>query len=232
MALSFVVSFELSLFIYLLLFQSPFISKREHAFTFLLWLILILLIYLLLSRFLFPRLGAYTPKARRNWILLSVGVGILFALVTRPPDLILFYPIHTLQIKVAAVDTDRKITLEYAKTSLRDIGFGEFSQEGDWQRTDYGLTYTGMEAASLTWTGRTGESASLVLSDNSTGADVQAGWDGQLTRFKPSGAYNGQLLVSFDLRTGPTGGVVARMVVGFTAGFLFLVLTLSSPVWR
>ncbi len=61
-----------------------------------------------------------------------MGVGILFALVTRLPQVLLFLPFHHLQITVPAGSTDRSITLEYAKISLRDIGFGEFVQEGEY----------------------------------------------------------------------------------------------------
>ena len=109
------IGFFLSLFIYLLFLQTPYTAKREFAYLLLLWLILVPLTYLLLSRFLLPRLLSYSPKARRNWILLTVGVGILFALVTRPPQVLLLLPVHHLQITVPAGSADRSIKLEYAK---------------------------------------------------------------------------------------------------------------------
>ena len=85
---------------YLWSFQTPLLARREYAFALLLWFLLIPLVYFLLTRFLLPRLLGYSPKARRNWILLSAGVGILFALVTHPPQAILLLPVHHLQINL------------------------------------------------------------------------------------------------------------------------------------
>ena len=85
---SIVISSVIAAFCYLFFLQTQLVTRRELAFAALLWLALTPLIYLLLSRFLFPRLKTYSPKARRNWILLSVGVGILFGLVTRPTPII------------------------------------------------------------------------------------------------------------------------------------------------
>ena len=173
-----IISLVIACFFYILILQTPYVSKREFALTFLLWLFFTPLIYLLLTRFLLPRLNTYSPKARRNWILLSVGVGLLFALVTRPPQIILLFPVHNLEISVPSGSSGRTITLEYAKTSLRDIGFGEFKQEGNWQRTEVGLTHKGSEPASLSWSDRTGEEATLVFANLPGIEGVLAGWDG------------------------------------------------------
>ena len=179
-------SLVLALSAYLLFFQTPTLARREYAFALLLWFIFIPLVYFLLTQFLLPRLLGYSPKARRNWILLSVGFGLLFTLVIRPPQVILLLPVHQLQIIVPAGSADRTISLEYAKTSLRDIGFGEFKQEGNWQRTEVGLTHNGSEPASLSWSGRTGDSATLLfrLSQNANGTFLE--WDSSRSTLEPS----------------------------------------------
>ena len=184
---------------YLWAFQTPLLARREYAFALLLWFLLIPLVYLLLTRFLHPRLLGYSPKARRNWILLSAGVGILFALVTHPPQAILLLPVHHLQINLPGGSADRVITLEYAKTSLRDIGFGEFLQKGDWQRTKTGFTHTGGEPASLTWSGRSGETATLVFSNSPGIAEVQAGWDGNLAALNPAESPGAPVIASITI---------------------------------
>jgi hypothetical protein len=220
------IGFFLSLFIYLILLQSPYIAKREFAYFLLFWLAFTPLIYLLLSRFLLPRLETYTPKARRNWILLTVGIGILFALVTRPPQVLLFLPVHQLKIIVPAGSPYRSITLEYAKTSLRDIGFGEFIQEGEWKRTEIGFTHTGSEPASLSWSGRTGDSASLVFTNSPALQGIQAGWDGNIVAVDPGDSPSAPVIVVTSLNKGLTSVLFSHLLTGFVFAFLFLILTL------
>ena len=223
---SIIIGFGMSFTIYILFLQTPFLSKREFAFTFLLWLALTPLIYLLLSHFFLPRLLSFSPKARRNWILLSAGVGILFALVTHPPQAILLLPVHHLQINVPGGNADRVVTLEYAKTSLRDIGFGEFLQKGDWQRTKTGFTLTGGEPASLTWSGRSGEKATLVYSNTQGIEEVQAGWDGTLAALNPAESPGAPVIASSRFPESWKSTLFSNLITVLTAGFLFLALTI------
>ncbi len=211
---------------YLWAFQTPLFARREYAFALLLWFLLIPLVYVLLTRFLHPRLLRYSPKARRNWILLSAGVGILFALVTHPPQAILLLPVHHLQINLPGGSADRAVTLEYAKTSLRDIGFGEFLQKGDWQRTKTGFTHTGGEPASLTWSGRSGETATLVFSNSPGIAEVQAGWDGNLAALNPAESPGAPVIASSRFPGSWMSTLFSNLMAVLTAGFLFLVLTI------
>jgi hypothetical protein len=221
------ISLALALFGYLFLFQTPSLAKREIAFTALLWLALTPLVYLLLFRSLIPRLNQYTPQARRIWLLLSIGVGILFTLVTRPPQLILFFPKHTLQVEIPPGSLDRRITLEYATTALRgDISFSQFSTSGNWQRTDSGFTLSGSEPASLSWSGRTGDTVTLHFSDTPALSEIRLGWDGNLSSLDTSQASNGQVPLSFTFQPGWKASAAARLLTGFTVGFLFLTLTL------
>ena len=221
------ISLFLSLSLYLLFIQSPILSKREPAFTALLWLALTPLLYLLLSRFIHPRLNAFAPRTRRYWLLISAAVGILFSLVTKPPQLILLLPSHTLQIVIPASSPDRHITLEYATTALGgDISFSQFSTSGNWHRTDSGFTYSGSGPASLSWSGRTGETASLNFSDTPATSEVMVGWDGDLSPLGTSQTAKSQIPIAFTFEAGWQASAVSRLIVGFTTGFLFLTLTL------
>ena len=219
-------SLVLALSAYLLFFQTPTLARREYAFALLLWFIFIPLVYFLLTQFLLPRLLGYSPIARRNWFLLSIGICILFTLIIRPPQIIPLLPVHQFQITVPAGHSDRTISLEYAKTSLRDIGFGELKQEGNWQRTEVGLTHNGSEPASLSWSGRTGDSATLLfrLSQKANGTFLE--WDSSRSTLEPSITSGGKTSFTSNFPIDTSNGVLARLCVGFTAGFLFLVITL------
>jgi hypothetical protein len=234
------LSLGLSFFGYLTFFQSPNLSKREYAFTLILWFVLTPLVYLILSRILQPNLNVYSPRIRYKWIVLSIGVGILFTIGSRPPQIILLQPVHTLQITVPAGNQERIVTLKYAKSSLRDIGFGEFKQEGNWQRTEEGLIYKGSEPASLTWSGRAGESVTLIFHNTPFLERVQTGWDGELALVVPSESEFIEVIAPAPLYTGWVSPALSRLVIGFIAGFIFLVLTLyltkveikSTPVTK
>jgi hypothetical protein len=221
------LSLGLSLFGYLVLFQSPLLSRREYIFTLLLWIALTPFIYLLLTHFLLPRMNSYTPHARRNWLLLSIGVGILFTLVSRPPQLILLLPKHTLQILIPAGTADRSITLEYATDSLGgDISFSQFSTSGIWERTTLGLTYSGSEPASLSWSGRTGKSVQLIFSDSPNLQELKAGWDGSINPLDTSKSGAGQVTVDFSFPDPRFLEFLSRLLATFTFAFFLLVTTL------
>lgn len=219
-------SFTLALWLYLLLFQSPLLSRREYFFALLLWLALTPLTYLLLEHFLLPRLQEYTPRARCNWVLLSIGVGILFALVARAPQTILLLPNHTLQVVIPAGEAGRTINLEYAKTALRDLSFNELNLKGDWQRTEGGLTYTGEEPALIIWRGRTGDSAKLIFTDSPDLQALEVSWDGKIIPTDSLKTGAGQVSIDHTFPAGLLAGITGRIILGFTIGFLFLVLTL------
>jgi len=222
-----VISFFLAFFLYLAFLQTYILSKREFAFAALLWIAFTPLVYLLLSRFLLPRVHEYTPRARRNWLLLSAAVGILFALITRPPQLIFLLPKHTLQIVIPAGSIDRTVTLEYATSSLGgDISFAQLSTDGNWQRADSGFTYAGSEPASLAWSGRTGDSATVVFSNSPSLVDVQVGWDGYFSALDTTADPNGQVAISKTFSTPWLSSIGSRLIVGFTAAFFFLTITL------
>jgi hypothetical protein len=56
-----------------------------------------------------------------NWLLLSGGISILFALVIRPSQLILLLPKHTLQTLDPVGSPDRSITLVFNSHPVNDV---------------------------------------------------------------------------------------------------------------
>jgi hypothetical protein len=223
---AFFFSLVFALVVYIFLLQTPTLSRRELFYTFLLWLLFTPLVFLLLTRFLLPRLNTYTPRARSNWILLSVGTGLLFALVTRPPQAFFLLPAHTLRINLPAASADRSFTLEYATTSLRDISFDEFELAGEWQRTEAGISHSGGEPASLNWIGRTGDSATLVFTGSSSLDGVILGWNDDLNALDTARTSDGQVTFSSAFPAPWHSSLPTRFIIGFTFGFLFLILSL------
>jgi hypothetical protein len=226
LSLSFGIGFFYSCFVYIYFIQIPFPARRGVAFSLLLWAALVPLAYLLLSHYLVPRLNQLSPRAHRNLLIISFLSGIFFAFVARPPDSIFLYPVHTLQINIPSGDLDRVISLEYAKTPFRDISFNEFAKVGEWQRSDTSLSFSGPGPASLTWSGRTGDTVTLIFPNSPSLADLTASWDGNLPYPVPLSSSQGKSVVEYSLDTGWTSGFFSILVVSFTIGFLFLVISL------
>jgi hypothetical protein len=155
-----------------------------------------------------------------------VGVGLLFALVTRPPQALFLLPAHTLRINLPAASADRSFTLEYATTSLRDISFDEFELAGEWQRTEAGISHSGGEPASINWIGRTGDSATLVFTGSSSLEGVILGWNDDLNALDTARTSDGQVTFLSAFPAPWHSSLPTRFIIGFTFGFLFLILSL------
>jgi hypothetical protein len=155
-----------------------------------------------------------------------VCIGLLFALVTRPPQAFFLLPAHTLRINLPAASADRSFTLEYATTSLRDISFDEFKLAGEWQRTEAGISHSGGEPASLNWIGRTGDSATLVFTGSSSLEGVILGWNDDLNALDTARTSDGQVTFSSAFPAPWHSSLPTRFIIGLTFGFLFLILSL------
>jgi hypothetical protein len=221
------ISFLLAFFIYIYIIQTPILSKREFAFSLLLWLAFTPLLFLLLTRFLLPALIAQPRGTRRAWLLLSLAVGVFFSLASRSPQLILLLPRHSLQVLVPAGAAERTITLEYATALLGgDISFSQVTAHGNWERVKTYLVLSGAEPGTLAWSGRTGETAKLVFSDSPALAGVQVGWDGKLIPLETVKPYEGQVNWESSFSLGWQGDLAGRLITGFITFFLCLVLCL------
>ena len=90
----------------------------------------------------------------------------------------------------------------------------------------YGLSFSGPGPASLTWSGRTGDTVTLVFTNSPSLADLTIGWDGSLPNPIASSSSQGKFEVEYSLDTGWASGFFSILVVSFTIGFLILVITL------
>jgi hypothetical protein len=158
------IAFFISLYIYTFFIQTPNLSRREPVIAFLVFICLFPIVFLLLSRFILPKLKGYDLLGRFGWLLLSLLLGFLVSYSTfKLPPLIHALPQHKLEILIPGGDADQSVTLHWFSTSLGDIGFAQLNQFGDWEQTELGLTHTGPKPASLEWKGRTGEFTRLVF---------------------------------------------------------------------
>ena len=198
-----VFAFLLAGFAYLTFLQTPFLGRRELLIFLILFLAFIPVIYLLLTRFLIPRFQAFSRRGRFTWLLISGLMGV-FALITsvQPHYFYLFLPQRNLTIEVPVAQSEREITLQWFTTALGDVSFDHLQVEGNWQRTESGLTYSGTQPASLTWQGKTGNSAELVFSKTDQSVPIKVGWEGQFQTIDLDNSDSTAVSVPQDLSTG------------------------------
>ena len=224
------ISAILAAFCYLFFLQTPFLTKREFAFAALLWLGLLPLIYFLLDRFFLPHLRKYSSRGIIFWLLISALFGLLIVNTTHKSYVYLLLPKHSLKIVVPLAEgpqaESRFITLRWLTTDLGDVSFSLLQKEGDWQKTESGLTHTGSSPASLSWQGRVGTSSRIDFQNAPNAGKVDVFWDGKniSTDLKNN---NPDLLIypiSFELH--PLNLFLVHFLVWFMYAFLFLTITL------
>lgn len=159
--LAILFGFYLSLTIYLLFIQSPLLSKRELIAVFLLFLVLIFPSYLLIDRYLLPQFGKYSLRGKAFLVLTSLFFGIFIILTTNYPPLFFATPNHTLKIQVPAASGEnasaRTVSVIWITTSLGDVSFSQLQKEGNWEKSESGISHTGPQPASLFWNGKPGD---------------------------------------------------------------------------
>ena len=216
-----------SLFLYIFLIQTPVLSRREPFIAFILFICLIPLIYLLLTKFIVIKLNEYNRSGRFSWLLLSGLIGLLAVVSTiKTPFYIQFLPTHHFRVQIPGSVTERSVTLQWFTSSLGDIGFGQLEKEGDWEQTPLGLTYSGSRPAILEWTGRTEDFSRLVFMASSAPVEVSISVDGNplpQVLSVPTDSYK-TFEVNFQVDT------LHRFLVWFcywfSISFVFLTITL------
>ena len=212
---------------YFFLLHPAFFRKRDLMLAALLWLALLPLLFLLLDRFLLPRLHQYSPRAQRNWFFLTFAICILSSLVIRPSLPFFLLPTRSLQVNIPPGDADRTITLEYFNTAVRgDISFSQLTTTGNWYRTINGLTFSGQGPASISWSGITGSSATILFSSSNSLVDIQVGWNNSFSPLNITNASKGSIPFSFFFETSWFTLTAARILVALFSGFLFLIIAL------
>ena len=185
------ISLCISLTVYLLLLQTPLLSKRENFFTILIFIFLIPCTYILLNRFIFPRLLTFPPKRRIILVLLSILFGIFIVLITNQPRVYFLLPRHSLTISVPA-STDpsgdnRVVSITGFSNGWEDVSFSQFRQTGSWQRESNRIYHEGSAAASLQWTGRVNLIPEIIFEKSPNAGSIDVIWDGQAANILLSG---------------------------------------------
>ena len=181
----------ISLAAYLFFLQSPLLSKREIIFTALIFIFLIPGLYILLNRFVFPRILTYPPKRRIFLILFSILFGVFLVLITNQPRAYFLLPRHSLTIQVPASSDpsgdDRVVAITGFSNGWEDVSFSQFRQIGSWQREPNRIYHVGSSPASLQWSGRVNSIPAIIFEKSPDAGKIEIIWDGQAARYSLSG---------------------------------------------
>jgi len=107
----------------------------------------------------------------------AAGLAVLI-LSINPGKTYLFYGPHTLRIQPVGISDGQAVELRWFNTTLGDVSFDTFQQDGNWQRSAEGLRLTANSEAPLIWRGFTGGRATLGFT-GTPGATLRVTWDGQ-----------------------------------------------------
>jgi hypothetical protein len=219
----------MSLAAYLYFLQSPILSKREIFFTALIFIFLIPSSYILLNRFIFPRILTYPPKRRILLVLLSILFGIFIVLITNQPKVYFLLPRHslTIQVPVSADSSggDRVVAITGFSNGWEDVSFSQFRQTGSWKRESNRIYHVGSSPASLQWTGRVNTIPAIIFEKSPNAGSIDVIWDGQATNIFLSGNVGESETISTVL--GDNQGYLFQSVPYIIiASFLFLWITI------
>ena len=183
-------------------------------------------VYFILSH-LIPQLRSYSLRGRAGALLLSALIGLLAVLVTlNVPYFIWSLPKHTIEISVPSGEPGRSLTIQWFTTSLGDIGFDQIEQQGDWQRTDTGFTFSGISPSTLRWTGRTGISTQIIFTGNPSAGMVSISINGISQPLKIASPPGTPIKFETILPVHPLNQFLVIFSLWFAISFLFLILTL------
>jgi hypothetical protein len=216
-----------SAWVFFFFLQTPILSRREPFFGLVLFICFVPALYFLITRFLAGARSRYTPRGRVGLLLLSALIGFFAVLITlKVPYFIRALPIHTVEINVPAGDAARQVTLQWFTTSLGDIGFGQLGQEGEWQRTDSGLAYSGATPAQLQWHGRPGDVIQLVFIGNPSAGKVTISVDGNPWDLDLTAADGTAVKYEKTFAVNQLNPALVLFSLWASVAFLFLVITL------
>ena len=220
----------ISLTIYLLLLQTPLLSKREIFFSVLIFIFLIPCLYILLNRLLFPRILTYPPKRRILLVLLSILFGIFTVLITNQPRVYLLLPRHSLTIRVPASaepsGDDRVVAITGFSNGWEYVSFSQFRQTGSWQRESNRIFHVGASPASLQWTGRVNEIPLILLEKAPDAGKIEIIWDGRSASYDLSG-NTGETEIASTVFKDDQQSRLQSILYFIVSSFLFLCATIA-----
>jgi hypothetical protein len=234
--LAFFLSFSLSLTIYLLFIQTPLLSKREFLAVVLLFLVLIFPVYLSIDRFLLAQFQEFSPRGKTFLVLSSILFGFIIILTTNYPALYFASPDHTLKIQVPETSGEnasaRSVSVIWITTGFGDVSFSQLQKVGGWERSDSGIIHTGPQAASLFWEGKAGDEVKVELKKTSYSNPILVISDGQETSIDLKGNGDATQTITQTFNSYSPGSLLAVFIVGLSAAFLFLIITIFLLSWE
>jgi hypothetical protein len=229
MIFSIIISLVFSFLIYLLLLQTPLVSKRELSASLLIFIALIWPIYFLTNRFLFIKLKSFPLRMRVVLLLGSALVGCFVLLSTNHPPLYVITPEHAFQISIPAstedANQDRIVTISWITHELGDVSFSQLKTTGEWIISEDGISHKGPQEATLEWKGKAGKKISIEFENTPYSNPLEIYWNGQQTSVDLLGSTGKTKIVTqtYDAREGYHPLIV--LMIWFTTSFLFLLLT-------
>ncbi len=228
--LAILLSFSLSLTIYLLFIQTPLLGKRELLAAILLFVVLIFPSYFMIDRFLLAQFREYSPRGKTFLILSSILFGFFIILTTNYPPLYFASPDHTLKIQVPIVSGDnaveRTVSVIWITTGLGDVSFSKLQKEGGWEKSETGISHTGPQPASLFWEGKPGDKVMVELQKTPYSNPILVTWDGQETSINLEGSPGSTLTITQPYNSKNAGFLLAIFILWFSSGILFLSITM------
>jgi hypothetical protein len=227
---AFLVSLSLALTFYLLVIQTPLVSKRELLAAFLVFAALPWFVYLLIDRYLAPHFLEFSFRGKLILIILSLIFGLLTVITTNRPPLYLISPSHTFKIEVPAVvngnTPNREVTITWITTSLGDVSFAQLRKSGEWVVTETGISHFGLDAASLEWQGKTGGRMTIDILKTAYDNPLSITWDQKRMLFNLADIQGNTLTISQNFNANEGHHPIITFSIWVSSTFFFFVVTI------
>ncbi len=171
-----------AIFFYIFFLETPFLGRRELAFTTLIFLVCIIPWYLFIERNILSRYQGTNRKLL--WVLISLFLGLCVALIGgKLKPVYLFLPHQSLFITTEneknPLSTGKQVGINGFSTDLGWVSFSQLIKEGEWEVTDTNiLKHSSGEPATINWVGRTGSQARLIFITGPDAGRVKVIWNG------------------------------------------------------
>lgn len=235
-AISLVSGCCLALLIYFYHWQLPLFSKSRLIFAGLAAVFSSLGIALFLY---FKTIPLYRSYNRCKQLLIGgmVGLAVIlsFFLLAYPiPHLYLFYPEHSLEIKIDMLDTPQElqgIAISHFQLAFRDVSFSELEIDGRYEIREDSIFFPSGQTVRIYWRGITGEKTALTFLAADVPVDARVAWDGNEEVLALQSGSNFAPTLSTNFQVNPFESLIIKSAVSIlVAVAAFVLLTgMFSP---
>ena len=168
--------------VYIYHFQLPLFSKSRIALCAVIGFAFSLLVFFSLQRFILPLFQQHNKKKQVLIILLTIIASLLLAFMLDYTILRIhpLYPQRSLLVEMDLSNLPEDIegvSFSHLELAYRDVGYSEFTIDGDYEKRDAALFFPTGQIASIRWQGITGELARLAFEPTSQPFEIQVHWD-------------------------------------------------------